>query len=62
MKIGSFVQIITGIGCPPKFGFIQGEGTVSKLNLPVWMVQTGPGKTEAIPKEYVRPYPDNEEK
>ena len=57
MKTGDFVQVLTGIGCPPKFGFIRGEGTVSKLNLPVWIVQTAPEKTEAVPKDYVRVYP-----
>ena len=57
MKTGDFVQVLTGIGCPPKFGFIRGEGTVSKLNLPVWIVQTAPEKTEAVPKDYVRIYP-----
>jgi hypothetical protein len=57
MKVGDFVQVITGIGCTPKFGYIRGEGLVSKLRLPVWVVQTAPGKTEAVSKGGVRIYP-----
>ena len=51
VKIGDFVQCPVGLGCPPKFGYIQSEGTVSKFKIPVWIIQTAPGKREAFPKD-----------
>ena len=55
VKVGDFVRCPSGIGCPPVFGFVRGEGVVSKLKLSVWLVQTAPGrKPDAYPKEVVR--------
>ncbi len=58
LKIGDFVQVLTGIGCPPKFGYIRGEGLATKLNIPCWTIQTGYKKFEAWPKDgFARKFP-----
>ncbi len=51
LKIGDFVQVLTGIGCPPKFGYIRGEGLATKLEIPCWIIQTSHKKNEAILKD-----------
>jgi hypothetical protein len=51
MKVGDFVQCPVGIGCPPKFGYIRKEGLATKLEIPVWIIQTGVGRFEPWPKD-----------
>ena len=53
VKVGDFVKCPSGFGCPPKFGFVTGEGVLKHTGFHVWIVKTGPNQEEGFLKEPV---------